>query len=154
MQTSPRFRRVPVTAALAALLIAITACSGARSVDPEPGPQGMSPGGMVLTQAEIAEMKVFTAMDILKRSGSHLSIARTRAGRPVKITARGRGTFVLSPELLLVVDGSRVNHMVQMLQSIPAESVVYMQILSGREAALQWGSEAANGVIVVRTAAQ
>jgi hypothetical protein len=151
---SEHHRRLRARRAIGVMaLIALGACGSARTADPELRPQGMVPGGVVVTQEDIAGLRAFTAMDVLKRARSHLTIARTRAGRPVRVTGRGRTSLVLSPELLLVVDGARAQYPIQLLQSIPAESIVFMQILTGREAALQWGSEAGNGVIVVKTSA-
>jgi hypothetical protein len=52
-----------------------------------------------------------------------------------------------------VVDGARVQTVVDHLKNIPAESILYIQILNAREASARYGSEAGNGVIMVRTAA-
>lgn len=147
-------RRFVSRAFLALASVVLLGACGVRGVESESRPVGSSPGGVVLTRADISELKAFTAMDILERADTYLTIAYTREGRPARVTGRGRSTLVLSPEVLLVVDGARVNHMVQMLRSIPAESVIFMQILTGREAAVNWGSEAGNGVIVLRTSAR
>lgn len=145
------------TAALLASLIAvlsISACSGHRQVQRSDAPDDMVPGAHVITQEDIIRTGARTAMQAIERSSSHLLIARTRQGSPARISHRGIDSFVLGYEILLVVDGSRVNRPDQMLENLPAETVVYIQILSGREASLQWGSEAGNGVILVRTAAR
>lgn len=114
---------------------------------------GQAPGGLILTQDDIAKMGVRDAFHAVERAKTHLRIQRTREGTPEKITHRGVSSFLLSPEILVVVDGARVQTVVQHLRSIPAESILYIQILNGREASAQYGSEAGNGVILVRTAA-
>ncbi|NIP81206.1 MAG: TonB-dependent receptor plug domain-containing protein [Gemmatimonadetes bacterium] len=145
-------RPAAVPAFVALLLLGTFPGCGLEKAE-SPRPAGMAPGGTVLTRVEIEEMGARTAMEALERARTHLTIARTREGTPAKITQRGVGSLVLAPDILLVVDGSRVNHVVSMLEAIPTESIVYIQVLTSREAALQWGSESGNGVIVIRTAA-
>ncbi len=138
----------PLLAALTCLVL--MACGGMRAG----GPTGAeSARGVVLSRTDISRIGGFTAMEVLERARTHLSIAHTREGRPARITHRGRASLTLAPQVLLVVDGSRVKNGVRMLESIPAKSIDYIQILSAREAALEWGSEAGNGVVVVRTSA-
>lgn len=144
----------PALAILAVVAATASACGAHHPSAAQPRPEGLTPGGTVLTRVDIEEMGARTAMEALERARTHLTIARTRQGTPVKIRQRGIGSLVLSPDILVVVDGSRVNHVVSMLQAIPTESIIYIQVLTGREAALQWGSESGNGVIVVRTAAK
>lgn len=114
---------------------------------------GQEPGGLVLTQDDISRMGVRDALHAVERAATHLRIQRTREGTPVKITQRGATSFLLSSEILVVVDGTRVQTVVQHLKSIPAESILYIQILTAQEASARFGSEAGNGVIMVRTAA-
>lgn len=125
-----------------------TAPTGAFGDDPD-----LEPGGMVLTAADIQRTGARDAMEAIERAGSHLVIARTRQGTPESIYHRGVDSFVISREVLLVVDGTRVKYPVDALRGIPAKSIRYIQILSGREAVTRWGSESTNGVIMVRTSA-
>jgi outer membrane cobalamin receptor len=113
----------------------------------------LEPGGMVLTAEDIRRTGARDAMEAIERAGSHLVIARTRQGTPASIYHRGVDSFVISREVLLVVDGTRVKYPVDALRGIPAKSIRYIQILSGREAVTRWGSESTNGVIMVRTSA-
>jgi outer membrane cobalamin receptor len=53
----------------------------------------------------------------------------------------------------VVIDGALVNDGVQALENIPANSVEFIQILSGRESVLRYGSTGGNGVIIVKTTA-
>lgn len=114
---------------------------------------GLAPGGVVLTQDDIREMGARDAFHAVEMAASHLRIQRTRQGSPEKITQRGVTSFLLSSEILVVVDGTRVQTVVQHLQNIPAESILFIQILTANEASARYGSEAANGVISLRTAA-
>jgi TonB-dependent SusC/RagA subfamily outer membrane receptor len=75
-----------------------------------------------------------------------------------KLTIRG-GVPVLSPGLdanlepLVIVDGVQANpgnSVVNYLNSIPPETIEYIEVMTGPEAA-QYGSRAANGVIFIKT---
>jgi outer membrane cobalamin receptor len=153
-------RRDALLTAAAVAMAALSACAGSGSPgaeDPAPADQALvdlEPGGMVLTAEDIRRSGARDAMEAIERSRSHLLIARTREGTPATISHRGVDSFVVSKEVLLVVDGTRVSRPVQALKGIPARSILYIQILSGREAVMRWGSESTNGVIVVRTSAR
>lgn len=155
-QSAARRPRSLALAALAAFsLIQLAGCASARPAaqDREELP-GVVPGGLLLSQADIVQLRALNAMEAIERANSHLVIARTRANSPVRITQRGIGSLIQNPEILLVVDGARVNRAEQMLLSIPAQSILYIQILTGRDATLRFGSESANGVILVQTTAR
>lgn len=141
-------------------LVVLAGCSARSSVEPagqrssqQAREEGQEPGGIVLTQDDIRAMGVRDAFHAVEKAASHLRIQRTRQGSPEKITQRGVTSFLLSSEILVVVDGTRVQTVVQHLQNIPAESILFIQILTAQEASARYGSEAGNGVISVRTAA-
>ncbi|MGH7476388.1 MAG: TonB-dependent receptor [Longimicrobiales bacterium] len=128
---------------------ALVSCSS-RSGPPD---DGLEPGGLVITREEIDASGARDAFEVVERTITHLQIQRTRGGVPPRVTHRGIDTFNLSPQILVVVDGSRVRSVVGDLRAIPAESIEFIQILSDREATLRFGSDGGNGVIVVRTTA-
>lgn len=143
---------LPVVGLLALLAVPfLSACSSARASSPRDADR--SDVGLILTREDIARSGAHTALEAVERSRSHLTIAHTRQGTPVRITHRGIDSFVLNAEVLLVVDGSRTAEPVQMMRIIPASSIDYIQILSGREAVLVYGSESSNGVILIHTSA-
>lgn len=117
-------------------------------------PEGAIPGGHIITAEDILRTGATDAFEALERGGTHLLITHPGADHAVRISHRGADSLLLGNAILLVVDGSRVNHPGDMLRSIPAGSIVFIQVLSGREASVQWGSEAGNGVILVQTAAR
>lgn len=132
------------------LVIALTACLGGRAAPGTPQPE---PGGTLITREEILAMGVHTAMEALERAPTPLVIQRTRAGTPVRIYRRGVGSLMLNGEVQVAVDGSLVQDGIRALENIPAASVEYIQLLTGREATVKWGAAAGNGVILVRTTA-
>lgn len=139
---------------LAALLVAATACS-ARAAYPERDlPEGALPGGQIITREDIQRTGAHNAWEAIERANTHLTIEHSRSGQPSRISHRGVDSLVRERDVLVVVNGHRIRNAEQELLSIKAEFILFIQVLSGREAALQWGSEAANGVILVRTSAR
>lgn len=142
----------PVTLLLAAVVLA--GLGGLAACSPKPVyrvDDGLEPGGQVITRADISALGARDALEVVERSGTHLRIQHTRAGTPARITQRGVSTFVLHSQVMVVVDGTRVGTVAEHLRNIPSETIDFIQILTGREAALRYGSEAGNGVILVRT---
>jgi outer membrane cobalamin receptor len=128
--------------------LAIYGCSSAKA---GPRPDGLEPGGTVISRDEIDHMKVRTALEVVERGARHLLIQRTREGTPVRIYHRGVDSFLLEAAVLVVIDGLLVNYGVQALSDLPSATIEYVQILSAREGTMKYGSTAGNGVIVVKT---
>lgn len=126
---------------------------GCATAKAGPGPDGLEPGGTVIFQDRIKEMNCRNALEVVERSGAHLLIQREKQGAPVKITHRGRDSLLLKGNVQVVIDGALVNRGVRALEDIPASTIDFIQILSGREAVLRYGSGGGNGVIVVKTSA-
>lgn len=137
---------------LAGLLVVIlsTACANIHAVPTDRETlDGVAPGGQLITQQQILRSGANDGFEAIERAGTHLLINGGGGG----ISHRGTDSFLLGSEVLLVVDGSRVTRPGATLRSIPARSITFIQVLSGREASVRWGSEAGNGVILVRTSA-
>lgn len=140
---------------LAGLLVVIlsTACANIRAMPTDRATaDGVAPGGQLITQQQILRSGATDGFEAIERAGTHLFIKRS-AGGGARISHRGADSFLLGSDILLVVDGSRVTRPSATLRSIPAGSITFIQVLSGREASVRWGSEAGNGVILVRTSA-
>ena len=140
-------------AVLTALVLSSFVLEGCAAAKAGPRPDGLEPGGVVIFQDRIQEMRVRNALEAVERGATHLLIQRQRHGAPVKITHRGRDSLLLRGEVQVVVDGALVNEGVRFLENIPADVIEFIQILSGREAVLRYGSTGGNGVIVVKTTA-
>lgn len=119
-----------------------------------PRPDSLEPGGLVLDREDIADSRARTALEVIERAARHLNIQRTREGTPVRITHRGVDSLILDPQVLVVIDGNPVRDVANHLRDIPAASIDFVQILSGREAAPRFGSVAGNGAILVLTSAR
>lgn len=149
----PRVTRAPRLFVTLLLFSATSACASVHAVRND-GVPGLERGGFVLTSEDILRLGARDAMEAVERAPTDLNIQHVRNGDPARITHRGVSSFVLSPEILVIIDGSRVSTSVSHLESIPAQSIRYIQILSAREASLKWGSEAGSGVILVMTSAR
>ncbi len=147
---------MPITTRVLGLVaaFALTAACTVHSAPESAEPDGMLPGGKVITREDIARTGASNAWEAIERSPTHLLIAHGRAGRPSKVSYRGVDSLVSDREIMLVVDGNTVRNVEDELQAIRAENILYIQILTGREATLRWGSESGNGVIVVTTTAR
>jgi hypothetical protein len=137
-------------AALMVCLLAGTACASATAGR---GATEEMFGGEVMTRAEIVESGARDAFEALKRGRFHLTIQDTGANNRPRVTQRGVGSIILSPELAVVIDGTRVNDPIGALRQIPARTIRRIHVLSAREAMPAFGASGGNGVIVVLTGA-
>ncbi len=135
-----------VTTVLFALTLA-AACKTVPVADPtEPNERD----GMILTREDIARTGARDAWEALRFGSTNLNIQFPREGSNARVTMRGVSSFVLSPEVLLVVDGTHMSGL-GTLQDIRASNIDYIQILPARTAVVRYGTAGGNGVIVVRT---
>lgn len=136
-------------------LAALTAACGARAASERPyESDDRLPGGKVITQEDIARTRAQDAWEAIERSNTHLVIERARGNNPSRISYRGVDSLVSARDILLVVNGNVVKNVEEELRSIRAESILFIQILTGSEASVRWGSESGNGVILIRTTAR
>lgn len=146
-----------VLTAIAAIAVSatLTACSSLpRPATAERGTHPATQGGSIITQEEIARSGAHDAFQAIERGGTYLNIVAAGGDRPARISRRGATSIAMSNAVLLVIDGTPVHHTEQVLRSIPATSIAYIHILSGRDASVRWGSQAANGVVVIATSAR
>ena len=131
--------------ALALALSAIPGCA----VHPSRAPDDVPLDGRLITRGEIEATGMYTVWDILKKT-THLHLEETSDGRPADITHRGRGSITLADVPVLLVDGTRVFN-IEILQSMRAEDVFSILVLSGPQATIRYGTNAHSGVIVITT---
>jgi TonB-dependent SusC/RagA subfamily outer membrane receptor len=103
----------------------------------------------LITREEIERSGAVDAFDAIKRAGSYLNISERKRG-DIRITERGRSSFLLSPQILLVVDDVMMTNL-NALHDIRAENLDWIRVMTGAEATSQYGTDAANGVVVVAT---
>lgn len=136
--------RLPLLLLLGTILL--TGCS-LRPVD-HTGPR--APQGKLITAEEIQRSGAADAWEVLQRRGTHLILRETRTGEPGRIWRRGQTTIILRDDPLIVVDGTRLFD-VRVLRQVKAHAIYSIRILDGIHGAAEYGSNAANGAIVVTT---
>ncbi len=130
---------------LAATLLA--ACAPARVGD------AMAPNdadGIIITREQIEKSGARDGWEALRRAATHLKFQYTRQGTDVKVTHRGVDSFLLDPQVLLVLDGAHVQGL-SILETILARNIDYIQVLPGRVGVVRYGTSAGHGVVVVKT---
>lgn len=128
------------------LVLSSAACG--RSTERSTRPERES--GRVITREQITRSGAVDAWQALRHFATFLEIKENRRGDGGHVYQRGRGSFLLSSELMLIVDEIQVADF-QYLKQIPAETVDYIRVLKGAEGTTQYGTGAGNGVVVVRT---
>ncbi|MEA2706106.1 MAG: hypothetical protein QOH22_894 [Gemmatimonadaceae bacterium] len=103
----------------------------------------------LITREDIQRSGAVDAFDAIKRAGSYLNISERKRG-DIRITERGRSSFMLSPQILLIVDGVMMTNL-NTLHDIRAENLEWIRVMTGAEATPQYGTDAANGVVLVAT---
>lgn len=126
--------------------VLLSACAVAPSPSDGPNPRD----GQILTRADIEKTGARDGWEALRRGQTKLNIQMTREGTPPKVTHRGVDSFLLSPEVLLVVDGVHMTSL-ETLREIRTTNIEYIQVLSGRVATVKYGTAAGNGAVVVQT---
>jgi hypothetical protein len=125
----------------------VAACATAR-VDSLGVPSELD--GPLITREEIGESGARDGWEALRLGLTHLNYQYTRQGTDVRVTHRGVSSFVIDPQVLLVVDGTHMQSL-SVLEGIPARDIEYIQILSARIGVVKYGTGAGNGVVVVKT---
>lgn len=106
--------------------------------------------GPIITREEIERSGARDGWEALRWGASHLTFQHTRQGSRVRVTHRGVDSFLIDPQVLLVVDGTHMQSL-SILETIPARNIEYIQILSDRVGVVKYGTSAGNGVVVVKT---
>ena len=106
--------------------------------------------GQIITREQIARSGARDGWEALRWGATHLNFQYTREGSPVRVTHRGVDSFFIGPQILLIVDGAQMQGL-SALESIPASSIEYIQILAARVGVVKYGTNAGNGVVVVKT---
>jgi hypothetical protein len=106
--------------------------------------------GPLITREDIEGSGARNGWEALRLGLTHLNYQYTRQGSDVRVTHRGVSSFLIDPQVLLVVDGTHMQSL-SVLETIPAENINYIQILSARVGVVKYGTGAGNGVVVVKT---
>lgn len=140
-------RTFHATVALAGFLFLLPACASAPR-DAAPGDR-VDEGLQFITAEEIQQSGSQTAWEVLRRVGG-LSMTETSRGEPMSMKLRGTRSLVLDETPLVVLDGIAIRD-VRVLQTIRADIVQWIEILSAADGTAMHGPMAGGGAIVVHT---
>ncbi len=137
-----RFHRTVVTVALSALILAC-------GIKPRPVVPNAD-AGTVITDEQIAETGARTMWEALQRTVKYARFQESGTGSPERIRRRGSSSIVLSDDMPIFIDQVRVNEL-KVLASLPARDIERIQVLNGVYATTYYGTNAGDGVILIRT---
>ncbi len=132
--------------AMATLLFSVATACSVRSSE-STGPRY---GGQLITSQQIEDSGATNAWEVLKRLAPQLTLDETRSGEPTRMTRRGRDSFYLRQDPIVVIDGTALLDF-RPLYNIRAHDIYSMRIMSGNEATTYYGLRAASGVVMLRT---
>lgn len=138
-----RFCSIALTVAAVGQMLG--AC-GPTALHPDPATRHEA---RLISRDDIERSGAVDAFDALKRAGSFLSISERKNG-DLQVSERGRSSFLLSPQILLIVDGVMMQNL-NVLHDIRADNVEWMRVMTGAEATPEYGTDASNGVLLVAT---
>ncbi len=126
---------------------AFVAC---KSIPPgQASPQGDT-DRIVITEEMIVRSGGQTAWEVLRREAPQLTFSENRNGQATAMTRRGRSSFVLNDSPMVIIDGAR-NQDIKALQSLPASTLMRIEVLTGQEGTTYYGTDAVGGVIIIKT---
>lgn len=137
----------PLWALSAPTLLLTLACSHATAAHSRTGPND---GSRLITAEQIARSGSHTAWEVLKHDAPMLTLEEDRNGQPVRIHWHGRSSIYLEDAPVVVLDGVRAADW-KVLAQIPAGQIETINIMSGIEGTTYYGTNAASGVIEIRT---
>src|SRR2546423_7991195 len=135
---------------LAAYLVTGPSVVGCRSPAASAANAPAPSGGLAITAEQIARSGARNAGEVLKREAPMLALRENRKGQAAGIGRHGPSSIYLNDGLLVIVDGARVSDF-QVLQSIPADAILSISVLTGIEATTYYGTNSVSGVVEIHT---
>lgn len=106
--------------------------------------------GTIITDEQIGETGARTMWEALQRTVKYTRFQESATGSPERIRRRGSSTILLSDDMPIFIDEVRVNE-IKVLASLPARDIERIQVLNGVYATTYYGTNAGDGVILIRT---
>jgi outer membrane cobalamin receptor len=126
--------------------LAVVGCGGSA----QRGGQPTAPARRVVTADQIAKSGAKSGWDALRFTMRSISMKETRDGRPARIERRGNSSIYLDDQVQVFLDGLRI-FAYEVLDDMPASDIDRIEVLSGVDATTRYGTNAADGVIVIYT---
>ncbi len=106
--------------------------------------------GTIVTAEEIAESEATTMWEALQRTVRHARFAESATGAPVRVHRRGFSSISLLEDMPIYIDKVQVRDLM-ILDAMPARDIERIQVLTGVHATTYYGTNAGDGVILIRT---
>lgn len=106
--------------------------------------------GTVITAEEIAATEATTMWEALRRTVRYATFGESATGDPVRVHRRGFSSISLSEDMPIYIDRIQVRD-IRVLDGMPATDIDRIQVLSGVDATTYYGTNAGDGVILIRT---
>jgi outer membrane cobalamin receptor len=126
--------------------LAVVGCGGSAQRASQP----TGPARRVVTADQIAKSGAKSGWDALRFTMRSISMKETRDGRPARIERRGNSSLYLDDQVQVFLDGLRI-FAYEVLDDMPASDIERIEVLSGVDATTRYGTNAADGVIVIYT---
>ena len=123
---------------------------GSCNIRPAPVVPANGSERILITEAMIARSGGQTAWEVLRREVPQMSFGENRNGQATGMERRGRSSIILNDNALLFIDGVKIQE-IATLQQLPASTLLSIEVLTGSEGTIHYGTDAVGGVIVVRT---
>ena len=106
--------------------------------------------GTVITEEQIAESEASTMWEALQRTVRYARFQESGTGSPQRVHRRGFSSLSLTEDMPIYIDRVRVRDM-RLLDTLPASNIERIQVLNGVHATTYYGTNAGDGVILIRT---
>lgn len=133
----------------AAFPIVVLTLATACGIKPRPAVPNADVG-TIITDEQIGETGARTMWEALQRTVKYTRFQESATGSPERIRRRGSSSILLSDDMPIFIDEVRVNE-IKVLASLPARDIERIQVLNGVYATTYYGTNAGDGVILIRT---
>lgn len=128
-----------------ALLLALVLMPGRAKA--QAGKDSAKIGASSTLQAKEGDLSI---EDVLRRKASGIEVGQDETGQ-LTIRIRGAGTQSSGHEPLVLIDGMRVNNLADELRTLNPRSIDKVRVLKDVASTSIYGTEGANGVILITT---
>jgi len=106
--------------------------------------------GTVITADEVLASEAKTMWEALRRTVRYANFGETSRGGPARVHRRGYSSISLVEDMPIYLDRVQVRDL-SLLDALPAADIERIQVLTGVHATTYYGTNAGDGVILIRT---
>lgn len=106
--------------------------------------------GTVITADEVLASEAKTMWEALRRTVRYANFGETSSGGPARVHRRGYSSISLVEDMPIYLDRVQVRDL-SLLDALPAADIERIQVLTGVHATTYYGTNAGDGVILIRT---